>query len=173
MKVASWGYCVLVFDPSGEPATHPGDASAVVVPDLSGSEFEVGRLSSCDDVATRDERSPMGCTSSWYQFFHTTLAMFGTTEYVWYFIGVSECAMISSDCDDVPIEAETRSQCTRRRAVVTRRLVPLAGGSPVPLGGSSHERSRELLEEAFDVGMYHIRCTFCGVPVLLLIFCAS
>ena len=57
----------------------------------------------------------------------------------------------------------------RRRAVVTRRLVPLAGGSSVPLGGSSHACSRELLEEAFDVGMYHIRCTFCGVPVLLLV----
>ena len=68
MKVASWGYCVLVFDSSGEPATHPGDASGVVVPDLSGSEFEVGRPSSCDDVATRDERSPMGCRSSLYEF---------------------------------------------------------------------------------------------------------
>ena len=68
MKVASWGYCVLVFDSSGEPATHLGDASAVVVSDLSGSEFEVGCPSSCDDVATRDERSPMGCRSSLYEF---------------------------------------------------------------------------------------------------------
>ena len=66
--------------------------------------------------------------------------------------------MISSDCDDIPTEAETRSQCRRRRAVVTRRLVPLAGGASMPFGGSSHERSRELLEEAFDVGLYHIRC---------------
>ena len=68
--------------------------------------------------------------------------------------------MISSDCDDIPTEAETRSQCRRGRAVVTRRLVPLAGGSSVPFAGSSHERSRELLEEAFDVGMYHIMCTY-------------
>ena len=86
--------------------------------------------------------------------------MLGIIGYVLCFIGVSEGAMISSGCDDVPTEAETRSQCRRRRAVVTRRLVPLAGGSSVPLGGSSHERSRELLEEAFDVGMYHIRCTY-------------
>ena len=86
--------------------------------------------------------------------------MFGTIDYVCYFIGIGEGAMVSSDCDDVPTEAETRSQCRRRRAVVTRRLVPLAGGSPVPFAGSSHERSRELLEEAFDVGMYHIRCTY-------------
>ena len=68
--------------------------------------------------------------------------------------------MISSDCDEVPTEAETRSQCRRRRAVVTRCLVPLAGGASVPFAGSSHERSRELLGEAFDVGMYHIRCTY-------------
>ena len=67
--------------------------------------------------------------------------------------------MISSDCDDVPTEGETRSLCRRRRAVVTRCLVPLAGGYSVPFAGSSHERSRELLEEALDVGMYHIRCT--------------
>ena len=68
MKVASWGYCVLAFDSSGEPAIYPADTAAVV-PDFAGSEFEVGRLSSCDDVATRDERSPMGCTSSLYRFF--------------------------------------------------------------------------------------------------------
>ena len=68
--------------------------------------------------------------------------------------------MISSDCDDIPTEAETRSQCRRRRAVVTRRLVSLAAGASVPFAGSSHENSRELLEEAFDVGMYHIRCAY-------------
>ena len=66
--------------------------------------------------------------------------------------------MISSDCDDIPTEAETRNQCRRRRAVVTRRLVPLAGSAS--FAGSSLERSRELLEEAFDVGMYHIRCAY-------------
>ena len=81
MKVASWGYCVLVFDSSGEPATRPGDTFAVVS-DFPGSEFEVGRISSCDDVATPDKRSPMGCTSSLYQFSHIILAMFGTIDYV-------------------------------------------------------------------------------------------
>ena len=66
----------------------------------------------------------------------------------------------------MPTEVETRSQRGRRRAVVTRRLVPLAGGSSMLFAVSSHERSREMLEEAFDVGMSHIRCTFCGAPVL-------
>ena len=68
----------------------------------------------------------------------------------------------------MPTEVETRSQCGRRRAVVTRRFVPLAGGASMPFPGSSHERSRELLEEAFDVGMYHIRCTF-----VMLQYCSS
>ena len=72
-----------MFDSSGEPATHLGE-SAVVVPDLSGSEFEVGRPSSHDDVATHSERSPMGCRSSLYRistFFGNVrdiLMMFGT-----------------------------------------------------------------------------------------------
>ena len=68
--------------------------------------------------------------------------------------------MISSECDDIPTEAETRSQCRRGPAVVTRRLVPPAGGASVPFASSSLERSRELLQEAFDVGMYHIRCAY-------------
>ena len=91
--------------------------------------------------------------------------MFGTVEYSWYFIGLSEAAMISPDCDDIPIEAETRSQVRRRRAVVTRRLVPLAGIAPVLFASSSHERSRELLEEAFDKGKSHFRWGYsCSVP---------
>ena len=84
--------------------------------------------------------------------------MFGTNEFCWYFLGLSEAAMISSGCDDIPTEAETGSQFRRQRAVVTRCLVPLAGIPPVHLASSSHELSRELLEEAFDNGMYHIRC---------------
>ena len=48
-----------MFDSSWEPATHLGE-NAVVGPDLSGSDFEVGRPSSHDDVATHGERSPMG-----------------------------------------------------------------------------------------------------------------
>ena len=81
-------------------------------------------------------------------------------QYSWYFIGVREAAMISSGFDDIPTAAETRSQVRRRRDVVTRRLVPLAGVAPVPFASSSHERSREPLEEAFDNGMHHISCGY-------------
>ena len=57
------GLLFLVFDSSGEPAAHLGDAFAVA-PGGSVSEFEVGRATSCDDVPSLDKRSPMGCTSS-------------------------------------------------------------------------------------------------------------
>ena len=89
--------------------------------------------------------------------FHNVLAMFGTFAYIQFMIGVSEAPMISSGCDDIPIEAETRSQFRRRRAVVTRRLVPFAGSAPVPLASINHGRRRKLLEEAFNNGMNRFR----------------
>ena len=67
MKMASWGYCVLVFGSSGEPADRHGDAFAVA-PGCSGSEFEVGRATSCGDLPSLEERSPMGCASSLWQY---------------------------------------------------------------------------------------------------------
>ena len=90
--------------------------------------------------------------------------MFGTFGYVWYFIGVSEAAIVSSGCDDIPIEAETQSQIRRRHAVVTQRLVPLVGSAPVLLASTSRERRLELLKEAFDNGINHFRWgQLCGV----------
>ena len=80
-------------------------------------------------------------------------------------MGVSEAAMISSCCGDIPTEVETRRQSKQQRAAVTRRLVPLAGSAPVPLDSANCERSRELLEDAFDNDMYPFRCKFfCGFP---------
>ena len=158
IKLASWGYCVLVYDSAGEPAARPDDTFAAV-PDCSGSEFEVTRATSCDDVPSLEKRSSMGYASSLTKS-HIVLAMFGTVENFWYFISISEAAMSLSDCDDIPTEAETRSQVRRRRAVVTRRLVPLACFAPVLFASSSQERSRELSEEAFDNGMYIIRCGY-------------
>ena len=63
MKMASWSYCVLVFDSSAEPAARPADAFAVF-PGCSGSEFEVGRTTSCDEKPSLKKRSPMCCASS-------------------------------------------------------------------------------------------------------------
>ena len=63
MKMATWGYCVLMYDSPGEPAARPDNAFSVV-PGCSGSEFEVGRATSCDDVPSLEKRSPIGCAST-------------------------------------------------------------------------------------------------------------
>ena len=78
MKMASWGYCVLVYDSAGEPAARPDDTFAVF-PDFSGSEFEVARATSCDDVPSLEKRTSMGYASSLTKS-HIVLAVFGTVE---------------------------------------------------------------------------------------------
>ena len=40
----------------------------------------------------------------------------------------------------------------RRQAVITRRLVPMSGQEPGPVDVGSQERSRVMLEQAFDDG---------------------
>ena len=53
---------------------------------------------------------------------------------------------------EVSTGVESESVVRRRRAVVTRQLVPLAGGPQhcLPVADSSQNRSRQLLEKAFD-----------------------
>ena len=63
MKMASWGYCVSVYDSAGEPAARPEDGFADV-PGYCGSEFEVGHATTCDDVPSLEKRYPMDCASS-------------------------------------------------------------------------------------------------------------
>ena len=56
---------------------------------------------------------------------------------------------------EVSTGVESESVVRRRRAVVTRRLVPLAGGLKhcLPAADSSQSRSRQQLEKAFDEGI--------------------
>ena len=67
MKMASWGYCVLVHDSAGEPAARPDDAFADA-PGCSVSEFGARCATSCDDVPSLEKRSSMGCASSLKQY---------------------------------------------------------------------------------------------------------
>ena len=48
MKKVSWGCCVLEFDSSGEPAGHQENSDSCA-PGCFGTEFEVGRITSCED----------------------------------------------------------------------------------------------------------------------------
>ena len=61
---------------------------------------------------------------------------------------------------EVSTGVESESVVRRRRAVVTRRLVPLAGGPQhcLPAANSSQTRSRQLLEKGFDYGIFCFKC---------------
>ena len=48
MKKATWGFCVLLFDSSGEPAGHAGISDSCA-PGGSGTELEVGRNTSFEE----------------------------------------------------------------------------------------------------------------------------
>ena len=62
-----------------------------------------------------------------------------------------------SEADDVSTEAEVRRSKKRRQAVIARRLVPLTREEPGPVDFGSHERSRLMLEQAFDDGMVEFK----------------
>ena len=63
MKKASWDCCVLVFDSSGEPAVHPGNSHSCAL-GFSGTEFEVGRTTPCDEGVGATMKAPMNYESS-------------------------------------------------------------------------------------------------------------
>ena len=169
MKVESRGYCVSVFDSSG---------SLLFTLDIHLFGFRV--------VSEANLRLVMPHLALWYPALYRVLSWilhqvcdifyfsFWIRSGRWYMFdfskGVIEAAKISSGGDDIRTEVETRSRSRRRRAVVTRRSSPLAGIAPELFVSARRERSRELLEEAFDKGMHHFSCGFfCGVPWLLLI----
>ena len=61
--MASWGFCVLVFDSSGEPVNHP-DEMVCGVPYISGTEFVVGRSASEEEAVGALTGAPMEIPSS-------------------------------------------------------------------------------------------------------------
>ena len=67
----------------------------------------------------------------------------------------TEEAIGGDGAGEVSTGLESEGMVRRRRAVVTRQLVPLAGGPQhcLPVANSSQDRSRQLLEKAFDEGI--------------------
>ena len=63
MEKASLLYCVLVFDSSGEPAAHPGINDSCA-PSGLGTEFKVGRTTSCEEGGDAKMNPPMDHESS-------------------------------------------------------------------------------------------------------------
>ena len=80
------------------------------------------------------------------------LGKFATIHYELSFPGAASDVPCFSQTGDVSTEAEVIHIRRRRQAVITRRLVPLSGQEPGPVDVGSHERSRVMLEQAFDDG---------------------
>ena len=77
---------------------------------------------------------------------------FATIHYELSFPGTTSDGPCFSEAGDVSAEAEVRHMRRRKQAVITRRLVPLSGEEPGPVDIGSQERSRVMLEQAFDDG---------------------
>ena len=157
MKKASWGCCVLVFGSSGEPAGHR-EFSDSCAPGFSGTEFEVG-CTSCEDGVGATVHASMDYESI-IKF--PTCSVRGDLGqfYLCSFSGPIEVPAVDFGEGDFSIEAETRRQRRSRSARMSRRLVPLARSASALIDFSGRDHSRTLLEQAFDDGMYHLRCGF-------------
>ena len=69
MMMASWGFCVLVLNCSGQRAACLGRVFVCFLGEF-GSEFEVGRAPFCDEVPRTVQGSPMEFASSLWQYLH-------------------------------------------------------------------------------------------------------
>ena len=87
---------------------------------------------------------------------------FTTIHYELSFPGAASDGPCFSEAGDVSTEAEVRHMRKRRQAVITRRLVPLSGQEPGPVDVGSHERSRVMLEQAFDDGNIEFKGGYLG-----------
>ena len=76
---------------------------------------------------------------------------------------------------EVSTGVESESVVRRRRAVVTVRLIPLAAGPHfcLPAADSSQTRSRQLLEKAFDQGIFCAKEYYSSITPRLLHVCDS
>ena len=90
-----------------------------------------------------------------FKFFSIIVLSFGklgTFYYSFFFAGAAGDVPCFYRAGNMSTEAEVRHKRRRKHAVITLRFVPLSGQEPGPVEFGSHERSRELLEQAFDDG---------------------
>ena len=139
MKKSSWGCYILVLDSSGEPAGHP-EFSVSCAPGCSGTEFEDGCITSCEDGIGATVHAPMGYESSmnWSTFFiRRDLGRFHLCS----FSGPIEVPAVEFGEGDISAEAETNRQRRSRSASMSRRLMPLArsASASVDFSGGDHK----------------------------------
>ena len=82
---------------------------------------------------------------------------FATIHYEFSFPGAASDGPSFSETGDVSTEAEVRQMRRPKQAVITRHLVPLSGQEPGPVDVGSYERSRVMLEQAFDDGNFEFK----------------
>ena len=85
-------------------------------------------------------------------FIVLVLAEFVPLSSVSSFLGTADAIPDISGAVDVSTEEEVRHDRRRKRAVITRRFVPLSDQQPGPVKFGSRDRIKELLEQAFDDG---------------------
>ena len=155
MKKASWGCCVLVFDSSGEPAGHP-EISDFCTPGCCGTEFEVGLITSYEDVVGATVHAPMDYISSmnWSTFcIRQDLGRFHLCS----LSGPTEVLAVDLGVGDISTETEARRQRRSKSARISRRFVPLARSASASVDFSGPDHSRTLHEQVVDDGMYRLK----------------
>ena len=153
LKKASWGCCMWAFGSSGEPAVHP-ELSDSLAPGCSGTEFEVGRITSCEDGVGATVHAAMDyeLSMNWSTFcIRRDLGRFRLCS----FSGSIEVPAVDFGEGDISTDAETRRQRRSRSARISRRLVFLARSASASLDFSGRNHSRTLMTQAFDDGIYH------------------
>ena len=160
MKMTSWGYYVLVYNRPREPVVH-ADEPGLPRTELSGSKFEVGAPTSEEEAErkkSRTKRAPKSLLTAVLESWLLSMLHCRFYSYRWLipclFLGDAGTIPGVSGNEDVSSGVKTDGQLRGRHIVVTRSLVPLAGGPQHDVLEAVHSRgrSRELLEWAFDDG---------------------
>ena len=150
MKMASWSFVFLYLSLPGSWLValrrHNVAFRAIAEPDLVWSALHsLRRLLALRQVLPWKFRQV--CSMGVLYF-----GKFTTIHYELFFPGAASDGPCFSETGDVSTEAEVRYMRRRKQAVITRLLVPLSGQEPGPVDVGSHERSRVMLEQAFDEG---------------------
>ena len=123
-----------MYNRSGEPLVH-GDEPGLPRTDVSGSEFEVGAPTSEEEAErkkSQTKRAPKSPLTAVLESWLLSLLHCRFLSYQWLipclFLGDAETDLGVSGNEEVSTGVETDGQLRGRHIVVTRSLVPLAGG---------------------------------------------
>ena len=128
LKMTSWGYCFLVYNCSREPLLHPHFSGTPRI-DLSGYEFEVVAPTSEEGIRKAGPRKSLSrlLLKIRFSLIYIEDLFLGQWFIILVFAGDAKFAPRVSGRVDVSTGLETHGQPRVHRAVISRRLVSLAG----------------------------------------------